>query len=249
MRFVASIVAICPLRKEPDHRSEMTSQLLLGEYAEVLEVQKEFVQIKCLYDGYIGWCQRVQLAFSDEVVTTTQFVVNEFTNVHINQQPCRVSFATPVFQQALAFNHFTVDYANVETIDAANNHFFPEKITQYASVFLNTPYLWGGRTLFGIDCSGFAQQVYKLFNKKLPRDAYKQAEQGEALGFLEEAVCGDLAFFDNEAGFITHVGIMLNNHQIIHASGRVRIDTIDNAGIISSDTGIRTHRLRVVKRY
>jgi len=249
MRFVASIVAVCPIRKEPDHRSEMTSQLLLGEYAEVLDEQKEFVQIKCLCDGYIGWCQRVQLAFTDEVVTTNQFVVNEFTKVYVNQQPCRVSFATPVFQQALVFNHFTIDYANVETLDATSTQFLPENITQYASIFLNTPYLWGGRTLFGIDCSGFAQQVYKLFNKQLPRDAYQQAEQGEALGFLEEAVCGDLAFFDNEAGFITHVGIMLNNHQIIHASGRVRIDTIDNAGIISSDTGLRTHSLRLVKRY
>lgn len=249
MRFVASIVAVCPLRKEPDHRSEMTSQLLLGEYAEVLEEQKEFVQIKCLYDDYIGWCQRVQLAFTDEVVTTARFVTNEFAKVHINQQPCRVSFTTPVFLQALTFNHFTIDYTNIETLDATSTEFLPENITQYASVFLNTPYLWGGRTLFGIDCSGFAQQVYKLFNKQLPRDAYQQAEQGEALGFLEEAVCGDLAYFDNKAGFITHVGIMLNNHQIIHASGRVRIDTIDNAGIISSDTGLRTHRLRVVKRY
>ncbi|MDI9366238.1 MAG: C40 family peptidase [Flavobacterium sp.] len=249
MRFVASIVAVSPIRKEPNHRSEMTSQLLLGEYAEVLDAQKEFVQIKCLYDGYIGWCQRVQLAFTNEVVTTNQFVVNEFAKVHINQLPCRVSFATPVFWQPLVFNHFEINYANIATLEATNTKFLPQNITQYASVFLNTPYLWGGRTLFGIDCSGFAQQVYKLFNKQLPRDAYQQAEQGAALGFLEEAVCGDLAFFDNEAGFITHVGIMLNNHQIIHASGRVRIDTIDSAGIISSDTGLRTHRLRVVKRY
>lgn len=249
MRFVASIVAVCPLRKEPDHRSEMTSQLLLGEFAEMLEEQKEFVQIKCLYDGYIGWCQRVQLAFTDETISTSKFVAHTFGLVEINQQPCRVSFGTPVFQQTLAFNHFTVDYTNIATIEASSNEFLPENIIQYASIFLNTPYLWGGRTLFGIDCSGFAQQVYKLFNKKLPRDAYQQAEQGEALGFLEEAVCGDLAFFDNETGFITHVGIMFNNHQIIHASGRVRIDAIDNAGIISSDTGIRTHRLRVVKRY
>lgn len=249
MRFVASIVAVCPLRKEPDHRSEMTSQLLLGEYAEVLEEQKEFVQVKCLYDGYIGWCQRVQLAFTDETISTSKFVAHTFGLVEINQQPCRVSFGTPVFQQTLAFNHFTVDYTNIETLDATSVDFLPENITQYASVFLNTPYLWGGRTLFGIDCSGFAQQVYKLFNKQLPRDAYQQAEHGEALGFLEEAVCGDLAFFDNEAGFITHVGIMLNNHQIIHASGRVRIDNIDSAGIVSSDTGLRTHRLRVVKRY
>lgn len=249
MRFVSSIVAVCPLRKEPNHRSEMTSQLLIGEYAEVLEEQKEFVKIKCLYDDYEGWCQRVQLAFANEPLTTNKFVANDFGLLEINQQPCRVSFGTPVFEQLIEFAHFTINYANVEIIDATSTVFSKENITEYASIFLNTPYLWGGRTLFGIDCSGFAQQVYKLFNKKLPRDAYQQAEQGEALGFLEEATCGDLAFFDNEAGFITHVGIMLNNHQIIHASGRVRIDNIDSAGIISSDTGLRTHRLRVVKRY
>ncbi len=252
MRFVASIVAVCPLRKEPDHRSEMTSQLLLGEFAEVLEVQKEFVQIKCLYDGYIGWCQRVQLAFTDEVVTTTKFIANNFGLLRINNKPCWVSLGTPFYDTPLQLDIFNIEYSGITKnvfIDSASSAFAESNITNFAGFFLNTPYLWGGRTLFGIDCSGFAQQVYKLFNKQLPRDAYQQAEQGEALGFLEEAVCGDLAFFDNEAGFITHVGIMLNNHQIIHASGRVRIDTIDSAGIISSDTGLRTHRLRVVKRY
>jgi gamma-D-glutamyl-L-lysine dipeptidyl-peptidase len=223
--------------------------LLLGEYGEVLEEQKEFVKIKCLYDDYEGWCQRVQLAFANEVIPTTKFVADTFGLVEINHQPCRVSFATPVFERKIELANFTIDYTDIAIIDAEKTLFTAKSITQFASLFLNTPYLWGGRTLFGIDCSGFAQQVYKLFNKKLPRDAYQQAEQGEALGFLEEAACGDLAFFDNEAGFITHVGIMLNNHQIIHASGRVRIDAIDNAGIISSDTGLRTHRLRVVKRY
>ncbi len=249
MQFVTSIVAVCPLRKEPNHRSEMTSQLLLGEYAEVVEEQREFVKIKCLYDGYVGWCQRVQLAFTNEVFTTTKFIANAFDVVQINQQPCRVSFATPVFEASIELPHFKISYSNISVYDASNAVFSEENIIQYTHEFLNTPYLWGGRTLFGIDCSGFAQQVYKLFNKKLPRDAYQQAEKGEALGFLEESVCGDLAFFDNEEGFITHVGIMLNNHQIIHASGRVRIDSIDSASIISSDTGIRTHRLRVVKRY
>ena len=249
MAFVTSITATCPVRKDPDHRSEMTSQLLLGEFAEIIEEQKEFIKVKCLYDDYEGWCQRVQLVFTDTTIVTTKYVAEPISILCINQLSCRVSYATPVFEGIVAYKNFTVDYANLTTIDAVQQVFTPENITQLATVFLNTPYLWGGRTLFGIDCSGFAQQVYKLFNKVLPRDAHQQAEKGEALGFLEEAVCGDLAFFDNEAGFITHVGILLNNHQIIHASGRVRIDAIDNAGIISSDTGLRTHRLRVVKRY
>lgn len=249
MNFLTSIVAVCPIRKEPDHKSEMTSQLLLGEYAEVLEIQKEFVKVKCLYDGYEGWCQFVQVAFTDTILPTVKFIAKPTDMVTINNLPCRVSFATPVFDAIVAVKNFTINYAGVDNINTANTAFSPENITKLSSLFLNTPYLWGGKTVFGIDCSGFAQQVYKLFNIQLPRDAYQQAEQGEALGFLEEAICGDLAFFDNETGFVTHVGIMLNNHQIIHASGRVRIDAIDSAGIISSDTGIRTHRLRVVKRY
>ena len=249
MNFLTSIVAVSPIRKEPDHKSEMTSQLLLGEYAEVLEIQKEFVKIKCLYDGYEGWCQFVQVAFTNAVLPTTNFIANPIDVVSINNLPCRVSISTPVFDVILEVKNFTINYAGAASINATNTVFSPENITKLSSLFLNTPYLWGGRTVFGIDCSGFAQQVYKLFNKQLPRDAHQQAEQGQALGFLEEAVCGDLAFFDNEAGFIKHVGILLNNHQIIHASGRVRIDAIDSAGIISSDTGLRTHQLRVAKRY
>jgi cell wall-associated NlpC family hydrolase len=202
-----------------------------------------------MFDGYEGWCQRVQLAQVDNPLTTTKFVAEPITTISINNLPCRVSFATPVFDGVVAYNNFIINYQAIATINATEFAFTPENITSLSSIFLNTPYLWGGRTVFGIDCSGFAQQVYKLFNKGLSRDAHQQAEQGEALGFLEEAVCGDLAFFDNEQGFITHVGIMLNNYQIIHASGRVRIDAIDTAGIISSDTGLRTHKLRVVKRY
>jgi cell wall-associated NlpC family hydrolase len=249
MSVVTSIVAVCPLRKDPDHRSEMTSQLLLGEFADILEERKEFIKVKCMFDGYEGWCQCVQLAQVDNPLTTTKFVAEPITTISINNLPCRVSFATPVFDGVVAYNNFIINYQAIATINATEFAFTPENITSLSSIFLNTPYLWGGRTVFGIDCSGFAQQVYKLFNKGLSRDAHQQAEQGEALGFLEEAVCGDLAFFDNEQGFITHVGIMLNNYQIIHASGRVRIDAIDTAGIISSDTGLRTHKLRVVKRY
>jgi len=113
---------------------------------------------------------------------------------------------------------------------------------------MNTPYLWGGRSLYGIDCSGFTQQVFGYFNVQLQRDAYQQAEMGTDIGFLAESQCGDLAYFDNKEGKITHVGILLNENTIIHASGRVRIDYIDQAGILNRQTGERTHQLRIVKR-
>jgi cell wall-associated NlpC family hydrolase len=122
-------------------------------------------------------------------------------------------------------------------------------IRQIACKFLNTPYLWGGKTVFGIDCSGFTQTVLKFFNIPILRDAYQQATQGEPVGFLEEAKMGDLAFFDNEQGKITHVGILLNDHEIIHSSGKVRVDKIDNMGIVHSENFRRTHQLRVIKRF
>jgi len=115
-------------------------------------------------------------------------------------------------------------------------------------MYLNAPYLWGGRSPFGIDCSGFTQVIYKLNGFKLPRDASQQATIGETLSFIEESESGDLAFFDNEEGNIIHVGIMLENNNIIHASGKVRIDKIDHQGIFNSETNTYSHRLRLIKK-
>jgi len=121
-------------------------------------------------------------------------------------------------------------------------------IKKLACIFVNTPYLWGGRSVFGVDCSGFTQVVFKCMTVPLLRDAHQQATQGETVQELEEVRCGDLAFFDNEAGRITHVGILFDSNTIIHASGKVRIDTIDKSGILNSETGQRTHKLRIIKR-
>ncbi|MEI9958410.1 MAG: NlpC/P60 family protein [Ferruginibacter sp.] len=109
--------------------------------------------------------------------------------------------------------------------------------------------MWGGRSTFGIDCSGFAQTVYKFLNIPLLRDAKLQVTEGEVVGFLQEVNCGDLAFFDDEEGEIVHVGILLNEKEIIHSAGKVRIDKIDSQGILNVDTGLRTHQLRIIKRY
>jgi gamma-D-glutamyl-L-lysine dipeptidyl-peptidase len=203
MKYVICNVAVAPLRKEPAHRSEMTSQLLMNECGETLEREKQFTKIKCLYDNYEGWVANNQL------------------------QPI----------------------AALPSEEESERPFTAENIHQTAIKFLDVPYLWGGKSKCGIDCSGFSQQVFRSFGIKLPRDSYQQAAMGEVVGFLQEAVCGDLAFFDNEEGRITHVGVILNSHQIIHASGKVRIDNIDHQGIINAETGVRTHRLRIIKRY
>jgi cell wall-associated NlpC family hydrolase len=123
-----------------------------------------------------------------------------------------------------------------------------DNLVKTAYQYLNSPYLWGGKTPFGIDCSGFTQMVYKLNGYKLLRDASQQSTQGEVLSFIEESEPGDLAFFDNEEGKIIHVGIMLENNYIIHASGKVRIDRLDHLGIYNAEINRHTHRLRVIKK-
>lgn len=126
---------------------------------------------------------------------------------------------------------------------------FPAQISRAAGFYLHAPYLWGGKSPFGIDCSGFTQMVFKQFGIRIRRDTWQQAEQGVAINSLRDAGAGDLAFFDNAEGRIVHVGILLGNRKIIHGSGRVRIDSIDEQGIYNDDRASYTHKLKLIKRY
>jgi hypothetical protein len=255
MAYAVCRVPVAPLRAEPAHKSEMISQLLLAEAALILEEAKDFIKLQCLYDGYEGWCQRSQLAVTDSWNNNDRS--NELTSgwinsITINNVSAHVPMGIPVLDAGnakLLSPVLRIDYGKAPVWNTA--HAKPEAaaIRERAQQVLNTPYLWGGRSVFGIDCSGFTQLVFRFFNIPLLRDAYLQASQGEVVGFLQEARCGDLAFFDNAEGRITHVGILLNDHEIIHSSGNVRIDKIDNAGILNVDTGVRTHQLRIIKRY
>ena len=150
--------------------------------------------------------------------------------------------------ELVVLGNYHIQYPSKYVLDSLQVERNKTNIEHFCFQYLNTPYLWGGKSTLGIDCSGFTQQVYKLLGIKLMRDASEQAEQGVIIDFLQEVKSGDLAFFDNEDGRITHVGILLDSETIIHASGRVRIDKIDTAGIMSSDTGDRTHHLRIIKR-
>lgn len=250
MTYVACITATAPLRAEASHRSEMVSQLLFGEFARVLETTKDFVKLVTLYDNYEGWCQTSQLTPVDGENTSTAiagYSDNRDYAAILNNTAVPFSIGTPVYPADVNYSwgDYTISYTHGYQ---AVRPFSEKWVKQFSLPYLNVPYLWGGRSSFGIDCSGFTQQVLKMMGIKLLRDASQQATQGEVVGFLQEARCGDLAFFDNEEGRITHVGIMLNSAEIIHASGRVRIDRIDNQGIVNSDTGLRTHNLRVIKR-
>ena len=252
MPVLVCVVPVCPVRAEPSHRSEQTTQLLFGERCHLLERTKDFVRIKILYDNYEGWCQSTQLEESNvsETSSDNQRLAGDWSNqITFNNTSMQIPFASslPLHTGNDFFANNQVIY-NGNVIEPANSVMNAETVTRLAYTFINTPYLWGGRSVFGIDCSGLTQTVYKCMNIPLQRDAWQQAMQGEAIGFLQETQCGDLAFFDNEAGKITHTGILLNAETIIHASGKVRVDTIDNLGIINKDTGRRTHNLRIIKR-
>jgi cell wall-associated NlpC family hydrolase len=254
MPFVSPIVPIVPMRADASHRSEMVSQFLFGEAAELLEKTNDFYKVRVLYDDYIGWCQATQIHEIPEFSLKEGSILlngDLLGAVTVNGSIMHIPFGLPLyfFEQGRAkIGHYKMEFEG-KYWNPQESDFNEETIKWITGNFLNTAYLWGGRTIYGIDCSGFTQQVYRFLNLVLPRDAHQQAALGEVVGFLQEAVCGDLAFFDNAEGKITHVGIMLDGATVIHASGKVRVDDIDNFGIISRDTGERTHQLRIIKRY
>ncbi|MGI8635117.1 MAG: NlpC/P60 family protein [Segetibacter sp.] len=249
MPLLVCVVPVSPIRAEASHRSEQVSQLLFGERCEEQERVKDFVKVRVLYDGYEGWCQESQLEETtpNEALTESKLLAAEWVNrILVNKKVMHIPFGSPIPGNGCIASR-KVEYKGL-TIDVEKNCMNEEMLQKLSSIFLNTSYLWGGRSVFGIDCSGFTQLVFKCFNIPLLRDASQQVTQGDEVGFLQEAKYGDLAFFDNEAGKITHVGIFLNANTIVHASGKVRVDAIDSVGIINGDTGKRTHNLRLIKR-
>jgi len=251
MKYAVCQVSVSPLRAEPSDRSEMVTQILFGEKAEVLETKKNWIKIKADFDGYEGWADQKQfLEITEEEFNTLQndkFASESFNLAVENDMPLTL----PMAANLCNLNEGKIKFGNKEIEYLGEFHegnFTKSDIPNLVSMYLNTPYLWGGKSVFGIDCSGFVQQVYKFCGMKLPRDAYQQAEIGEALSFVEEAEPGDLAFFDNPEGRIIHVGIILDENKIIHSHGKVRIDPIDITGIFNTDTQTYSHKLRVIRR-
>lgn len=247
-------LSIVPLRLEAKDTSEMVSQLLFGEHFEVLEQLPKWSKIKLQYDNYEGYIDNKQfieisedlfLKLSNESRTLSGEILDFFSDSKNNLTTIPIGCSLPFYDN----EHFVIGSNSYSYDGKTYSGKLPkEEIINKAYLFLNSPYLWGGRTPFGIDCSGFTQMVYKLCGYNLQRDAKDQATQGEVLSFIEESEPGDLAFFDNDEGIITHVGIIMKDYYIIHAHGKVRIDLLDHSGIYNLDTKKHTHKLRVIKK-
>ena len=235
------------MRSNNFHESELVSQLLYGDCFKILSSKNEWLQIKTLNDSYVGWINNKQ--------------VNEISKINAE----KITFDDKIFSIRL-IDYIETDENKLSSIVLGSNigackylgHKYDgpktkktqtkPNLTKVASMYLNSPYLWGGKTPFGIDCSGLTQMIYRINGYKIPRDASQQSEFGETLSFIEESEPGDLAFFDDKEGKIIHVGMLLENNYILHAHGNVRIDRIDQTGIFNQEKQKHSHKLRIIKK-
>jgi hypothetical protein len=251
MNYGISQLSIVPMRDNPSDKSEMINQILFGEHFKILEARKKWSRIRLAHDSYEGWiCNKQVLEISEDDYKQLDKDISTITTDILDiikkdqHQPIVIGSILPFYKSGHAnINSEMYEFNGLTTPGFVKK----QKLVENALIFLKAPYLWGGRSPLGIDCSGLTQIVYRLQGVDLPRDAYMQAKVGTTLSFIEESEPGDLAFFDDSEGKVIHVGIILKNNHILHASGMVRIDRIDQQGIFNTELGCHTHKLRLIK--
>lgn len=256
MNYGICPLSVVPIRSNSSDTSEMVSQLLFGETVDILERKgKAWLKVRCIWDNYIGWVDAKQIkpitptefeSYQNSFAYSIELLQGAMTNEHY--VPITIGATLPQFDGmnfSLNGSKFTFSGQAVVPSELQPN---AELLIKIARRYLYAPYQWGGRSPFGIDCSGFTQIIFKMIGIVLPRDSSQQVEVGEMVDFVEQAQAGDLAFFENRKGNISHVGVLLEDRKIIHASGQVRIDKIDHFGIFNVDTEKYSHKLRIVKR-
>lgn len=237
-----------PIRKEPNHRSEMVTQILFGESAKELEATREWIKIRMDFDNYEGWVEKGSLNDHRGNLHEAKHVVNKALLPAEYNGSKILLLAGSELEIGDANNTFYMVQKEVKLLDQTKIYKKDDSIIQTAELFLHAPYLWGGRTVMGIDCSGLIQIVFKIHGINLDRDASDQALQGKKVPAICDAQSGDLMFFYNERGGVIHVGLYMGEGSILHASKQVQIDAIDEKGIFNRESASYTHYLHSIKR-
>lgn len=249
-------LSVVPVRMEASDRSEQVSQLLFGDHYEVIfkTHDKKWFRIRTHFDQYEGWIDHKQHhAINQEYfdyLNRAEFkITTDVTSTILyNKTPLMILLGSMIPISSFELFKMEEQFAfNGEAKNLGQKREY-EYLRTVAFKYFNTPYLWGGRSPFGIDCSGFTQMVFKISGYKLFRDSWQQSNQGKYYASVSEAKPGDLVFFKNEEEQINHVGILLEADRIIHASGRVRVDHVDEQGILNGDTKIYSHVFSHVRR-
>lgn len=268
--YVINHCPVTPVREEPAHAAEQATQLLFGEVCEVVDRHSNWTKIRSTMDGQVGWVVSKMLTpvseeairllgerreANGEVVVATPMAVATDTKTG-EQLILTIGTRLPYYKKGtfeVLGKKYKIDPRCVYEVKGERSEVKGEDVVRVAQSLLNVSYLWGGKNIMGYDCSGFTQTVYSVFGINLLRNAREQVTQGQVVGSLAEAQPGDLVFFDHldrapEATRITHVGMLISPTEVIHCSGCVHVDKIDETGIRLAN-GELTHYLVQIKRY